>query len=156
MTYAGLLATATTLPAEVVNAPTGTNTITATTWTVLPTTTADATITNPSSVFGLFVQVSFGAWMLSNGNNTQATIGASGGLTFAAGPGTGGPAGWGEILYLGNTAGSSSWQMHSTFTCTIPAAASAVTFAWYAYRTSASGTCNVNYPVTRVTPLYYI
>ncbi len=154
MPYPGDKVVSLTLPSVVTGYGNGTNTISATSWTVLPTFTADATISNPSTTYNLLVLVSYGAWMSSTTNAVRACVGASGGINITPGVGSGGAVGQGEILYHGGTAVVTSH--HTSFTCVITAGSSAVTFSWYAYLDTAGGTQQVNYPTTRIVPLQFI
>lgn len=137
----------------------GTNSITATTFTDLPTTSCIAAVTNPHPTASLIVQVQFGAWMTVTTAADPAVRccpRVSGSLTLAAGIGSGGngPIGWGEIPLCGGIA-SNPQQMQGCGTYTLPASATPATFTMQAMRDSASGGQNVNYPTIRIIPLYY-
>ena len=156
MPFAGDKITALALPAEVTGYGNGTNTITATSFAVLPTFTADATITNPSATFNLKILVLYQARYLANG--VAGTIGcmtATGGISIAAGVGTGGAIGFGDLPYLPNQGNNNPFTIDSQITATIPPSVAAVTFQWQAYHDNASGTNQIIYPTTRVIPLYY-
>lgn len=157
MGFAGQIIVADELPAAQVAFGNGSNNIVSVnpTWAVLPTVTANAVITNPSATRNLVVDVRYSCWMVANGSNIRASLTASGGLTIPAGIGGGGATGWGQIVYLGNTGGAITQQRVGFYTCTIPAGAGAVTFAWQAFVDANTGTNQVNYPVTEVIPRYW-
>jgi hypothetical protein len=133
----------------------GTNTITATTFADLPTTTCIAAIANPHPTASLIVHVEFGAWMAASANSVRMCPRVSGSLVLAAGIGSGGngPIGWGEIPLAANSANPQQLQGCGTYT--LPASATPATFTMQAFRDSAAGTQNVNYPTLRIIPLYY-
>jgi hypothetical protein len=137
----------------------GTNSITATTFTDLPTNACVAAITNPHPTASLVVLVEFGGWL------TVTTLGdpavricprVSGSLTLAAGIGSGGngPIGWGEIPLTGGIS-TNPQQMQGCATYVLPASATPATFTMQALRDSASGGQNANYCTIRIIPLYY-
>jgi hypothetical protein len=131
----------------------GTNTITATSFTDLPTTSCVAAITNPHSTASLVCLVEFGAWMSTTANSVRCCPRVSGSTTIAAGIGAGGPLGWGEIPLAGNNANPQQCMGGATYT--LPASATAATFTMQAMRDSASGTQVCNYPTIRIIPLRY-
>jgi hypothetical protein len=133
----------------------GTNTITATTFTDLPTNTCVAAITNPHPTASLLVLVEFGCWAVASANAVRMCPRVSGSLTLAAGIGSGGngPIGWGEIPLTANTVNPQQVQGCANYT--LPASATPATFTMQAFRDSAAGTQNVNYPTLRIIPLYY-
>ena len=131
----------------------GTNIITATSFTDLPTTPCVAAITNPHPTASLVCLVEFGAWMNSTGSAVRACPRVSGSTTIAAGIGAGGPLGWGEVPLCGNNAYPQ--QMMGGATYTLPVSATAATFTMQAMRDSASGTQVCHYPTIRIIPLHY-
>lgn len=141
------------LPAVVTGYGNGTNTITATSWADLPTTTCTAAITNSHPTANLICFVEWGAWMVASANAVRCCPAVSGSITIAAGIGLGGPIGWGEIPVTGNAANPQ--QQIGGATYSLPASITAATFTMRAYRDSASGTQNVNYPTLRIIPLYF-
>ncbi len=131
----------------------GTNTVTATAWAVLPTNTVTAAITNPHPELPMLCLVTFGAWMSASANGVRAALDISGSLTIAPGIGGGAAIGWGEILFCG---ASTNNQYSGSFTIELPVSLTAATFKMHAYRDSATGTQQVNYPTIRVTPLRFV
>lgn len=141
------------LPAVVTGFGNGTNTITATSFTDLPTTSCTAAITNPHSTASMICFVGFGAWMHSTASAVRCCPRVSGSTTIAAGIGAGGPLGWGEVPITGNS--GNPQQMMGGATYTLPVSATAATFTMQAYRDSASGTQVCNYATIRIVPLYF-
>lgn len=143
------------LPDPVVGYLGGTNTFAgaASTWAAIPTSSPTAVITNPSATLDMLVEVSWGAWMSDTAGSLRLGLTASGGLTIAAGVGTGGPVGWGAVPLT-----SSSTSQHCRAACKlfIPAGAAAVTFQCQGYRSVASGTQSINYVLLEVTPLRFV
>lgn len=142
------------LPSIVTAFGNGTNTITSSTFAVLPTTTASASMTNPHPHAKLLVLAEWGAWLVGNSGtgDVRCCLQVSGSLVVAAGIGGGGPVGWGEVLYQQATGTA---QRHSACTYELPVSGSAATFDVYAMR-NGSGTVNCNYPTIRLTPLRYL
>jgi len=142
------------IPAPTAAYGNGTNTITATGFSVLPTTTVSASMTNPHPFANLLIFAEYGAWMVGNGatGDCRACLNVSGSLTISPGIGGGGPVGWGEVLYATL---STFQQKRAACTYELPPSATAATFALYAYR-NGSGTVQCNYPVVRLTPLRYV
>lgn len=141
------------LPDVVTGYGNGTNTITATSFAVLPTTTCTAAITNPHPTAAMLTLVTFGAWMSASANAVRCCPAVSGSLTIAAGIGGGGPIGWGEVPLCG---AATTNQYSGSFTVELPASANAATFSMQAYRDSATGTQACNYPTIRLVPLRYL
>lgn len=141
-----------TLPASQSVGGAGGNTITSITFAALPTTPLSLVVTNPSSVYNLEVDVTFGAWVAS-GNTAvqlQGGVAGSGGMTWAADSvGAGGPVSNGQVILTQNADAHSA---RNGFTVIIPAGAAAVTFTLQAKRTSASGTQIFNQPFLQVQP----
>jgi hypothetical protein len=131
----------------------GLNTVTATTFTDLPTTSCIAAITNPHPTLSMLTLVGFGAWMNASANAIRICPRVSGSITIAAGIGGGGPIGWGEIPETGS---ASNFQLSATYTVELPASATAATFTMQAHRDAAAGTQQVNYPTIRLVPLRYV
>jgi hypothetical protein len=131
----------------------GTNTITATSFTDLPTTSCVAAITNPHPTASLVCLVEFGAWLNATANTVRCCPRVSGSTTIAAGIGAGGPLGWGEVPLAGNNANPQQCMGGATYT--LPVSATAATFTMQALRDSAAGTQVCNYPTIRIIPLYY-
>ncbi len=131
----------------------GANTVVATAFAVLPTTTCTASITNPHPTASMLVLVTFGAWMSASANAVRCCPAVSGSVTIAAGIGGGGPLGWGEIP---ETGASTLSQFSASYTVELPASANAAVFSMQSYRDSASGTQKCDYPVIRLTPLRFI
>ena len=146
------------LPAVVTGFGNGTNAITATVFTVLPTNTCTAVITNPHPTASMICLVTFGAWMASNlaGNGVSCCPAVSGSVTYAAGTtGGGGPVDWGEIPYCVNT-GLTSQHHAGSATYILPASATPATFSMQAMRDTTTGSTQVcNYPTIRIIPLYF-
>lgn len=144
-----------TLP-DVVAGSGGTNTITATTFTDLPTNPCTVNITNPHATADMLVSVSFGAWIVLPASPafTRICPRVSGSVTIAAGLGSvgNGPVNWGMIP--GSTfVGTSQHAAHALYT--LPPGTA--TFTMQAYKDSAAaGTHQVNYAVIEVSPLRYL
>jgi hypothetical protein len=132
---------------------TGTNTITATSWAVLPSNTCTAAITNPHPEMALLVEVTYSAWMVATANGVRMALDISGSVTIAPGVGAGAAVGWGEIPFCG---AATTNQYAGSFTVELPVSTTAATFKVYAYRDAASGTQQVNYPTIRIKPLRFV
>lgn len=142
------------LPDPVAAHGNGINTITATTYTDLPTVTCIAAITNPHATRPMLVQVNYGAWITSSTNSVRMVPRTSGSVTIAAGSiGSGGPVGYGEIIRTGTT---EYQQYHAVYTVELPVSATAATFTMTALREAASGLQQVNYATIRLTPLRFV
>lgn len=129
----------------------GTNVITATTFSVLPTTTCTASITNPHPTANMLTLVAYGAWMVATTNDVRMALDISGVTVIAAGIGGGAAIGYGEIPIVS----SSTASMHRQATITVELAPGSTTFKTYGMRTT-SGTQNINYPTIRLVPLRYL
>jgi hypothetical protein len=144
------------LPAVVQSFGNGANTVTASAFSVLPTTTCSASITNPHPSARLLVMVTYGAWLIGNGATGDIRVcpNASGSLAISAGlsGGNGGAVGWGEVLYQTATGYN---QRSATITYELPVSASAAVFDIYAYRNGA-GTVKCDFPTLRIVPLRYL
>lgn len=131
----------------------GTNVVTATSFTDLPTTACIAAITNPHPTAAMIVEVHFGSWLTAGSNIfTRFCPRVSGSVTIAAGIGNGGPIGWGEVPGHSST---NKLQLMGMATYSLPASGTAATFTVQAYRDSASGTQNVDYPTLRIVPIRF-
>ena len=152
---AGALITGTdfALPSVVSAHGNGTNTITATAFTDLPTTACSAAITNPHPTASMLVLVAYGAWMSASANGVRCCPRVSGSVTIAAGIGAGGPIGWGEVPYCG---AATSNHFAASATYELPASATAATFTMQAYRDAAAGTQVCNYATLRLVPLRFL
>lgn len=146
-----------TIPDPVSNGANGSNTITSTSYAALPTTPISVSITNPSSVYRLLVDVRISAWMASTVTTVEltASVNGSGGMTFAAGS-TGNGHAVAQSENLLTTLGSTAQQYASSVPIIIPAGAAAVTLAMYAKRNSASGTQSLLQPVIRAIPMRFM
>jgi len=143
------------LPAAVTAYGAGQNTVTATSFADLPTYPCEGELTNPHPTLPLLVLVTYSAWMnCSAGVGVRAALAISGSTTVVAGIGGGAAAGWGEVLYEGDNGTNS--QHSASYTVELPVSANAATFTFQAYRDSASGTQQVNYPTLRLIPLRYV
>lgn len=131
----------------------GANTITATTYTDLPTTSCVAAITNPHPTASLLCRVEFGAWIHATANAIRFCPRVSGSVTIAAGIGLGGPLNYGEIPLTSNSGNPQHHEASAIYT--LPVSATPATFTLQAMRDSAAGTQTCSYPVLRITPLYY-
>lgn len=141
------------LPAEVVQVGSGTNTVTATSFGVLPTTGAVASIVNPHPSAKLKVRVSYSVIAsTSDGTGLWVCPGVTGSTAISPGAGGGGAAGLSEMIYTKDTAAKSH---QASFTVTLPISANAAVFTMQAYREAATGTQQVDHPVIRLTPIGY-
>jgi hypothetical protein len=148
--YAGQVVMADNLPAIVTAPPpASTNTITATSWAVLPGGSLTASITNPSGTKDMVVMITMAAKISASASDVRVCVGLSGGMTVAAGAVE--PS-WGNRLWSGSSGLIAS---SSSFPIVIPAGASAVTVTMYAYRASATGTQQCDYPTLILTPLRF-
>ncbi len=137
----------------------GSNTITLTTFSALPTTPISTNVTNPSSTHDMLVLVTISAYMASTAAATecQAALSATGGLSITAGS-TGGNG----VLALGEnlltTVGSISSANHfsQTIPVTIPAGAATVTFAFFGRRSNTSNACYILQPAIRAVPIRFL
>lgn len=129
----------------------GSNTVTATSWTDLPTYTCVASVTNPHPTADLLCLVTWGAWMSASANGVRMCPRVSGSTTIAAGI-SGIALGWGQIP----RALVEYTQMQGTGYVALPASATAATFTLQAYRESASGTQIVAYPAMIIVPLRFL
>ena len=141
------------LPAVVTGYGNGSNTITATSWTVLPTNTCTAAITNPHPTAAMRILCTYGGWLSASANDVRMMPAVSGSVTIAAGVGTS-AAGWGEVPMADSAAGYA--QIQGSFTYDLPVSGTAATFSMQAYRSSGSGTQVVAYPVIRLIPICYV
>lgn len=142
------------LPDVVTGYANGSNTITATTFTDLPTTACTASITNPHPTASMLVLVEFGGWVTAGSSiGTRFCPRVSGSTTIAAGIGGGGAIGWGEIPYSNST---SKLGLRGSFTVELPVSANAAVFTMQAYRDSASGTQTIEYATIRLTPVRFV
>lgn len=130
--------------------------ISATSFAALPNA-VSVSITNPSADFDMLVDVTASAWM-TNGtsSNVQLGVAASGGMSFAAsGFGSGGAIANSDNGIVG---GGATVAQQINFPVTIPAGASAVTFALQALRSGGTTSTlpSVNYPTLRVKPRRFV
>lgn len=140
------------LPDEVVvDIGLDTNLITATAFAALPKPVA-GTITNPSSTYALLVDVVVQAWVTASASDVRVSVAASGGVTFPATPGSGGPRAFGEVM-IGGTV---TTKQHLDFSVEIPPGAAPVTFQVQAMRSAATGTQTVNYTTMRIKPRRFL
>lgn len=136
------------------NGVNGLSGIPATTFTDLPTVPCIVQITNPHPTAPMLCLVSLSAWMTNDSGSLRICPRVSGSVTIAAGIGGGGPAGWGEIPFLGVTGYSTR---SGTWTVELPASTTPATFTVQAYREGAAGTTQqVNYPTLRIVPLRFL
>lgn len=149
MGYAGQLLIADELPAIVNTVGANGNTITATSWAVLPGGSVTAVMTNPSATRNLVCWLDFGAEATASASDVRMAVGLSGGMTVL--PGAVEPS-WAYRVW---TATASVGTYTMSIPITIPAGASAVTATLYAYRPVASGTQNIGYPSLTWIPLHY-
>jgi hypothetical protein len=129
----------------------GTNTVTATSWAVLPSNPVTVSITNPHPDADMLCLVTYGAWMSATASDVRLALDISGALSVPPGVGGGGAKGWGQVPM---TSVSTAQQFSASFPVALPPGTT--TFKAYAYRPAASGTQAVNYPVIDVTPQRYV
>lgn len=140
-----------TLPDPARGAGSGTNSITATSWAVLPSSTCTATVENPHPSASMLCIVTYGAWLVATASDVRVSVDISGALTIGPGIGAGGIQGWGEILL---SAIATAGQYSATFDVEVPPGTTV--FKQYAYRTAATGSQSVNYPTLRVIPVRFL
>jgi len=133
----------------------GVNTITATTFTDLPTIACSVALTNPHATRSLLCRVDYGAWISTSTVSVRVCPRISGSLTVAAGIGTNAPTGYGQLI-RGNSGSTTYQQLAASYTVTLPVSATAATFTLQAHRESASTTIQVNYATLDITPLRYV
>lgn len=152
----------TTLPAVVTTANSGTNvfaagTGTANVWFNLPTTTCNASITNPHATKDMLVDITVGAWLITATSGVDVRLGfaISNGITAAAGPGLSNvsPPGWGLVPLNANPSASVSFGC--SYSGVIPAN-STVTFTGQSMFSSTTGQKQCNYPTIQITPIRYL
>lgn len=144
------------LPAGVNVGGVGSNIITSLTFAALPSSPLSGAVTNPSSVYDLECDVTFGAWVAAGATTMQlqAGVALSGGMSVAADSlGSGGVVSTGQLILTQNVDPHSA---QSSFRVVIPAGAAAVTFTSQAKRTVASGTSIYNAPYLTVQPRRFI
>ena len=141
-----------TFPSVVTAYGSGTNTITSTTFAVLPTTTCTAAITNPHPTLSMLTLVTYGAWMAATSNDVRMALDISGSITVAAGISASAAVGYGEIPICSTTP---TGHYGASFTIELPVSVTAATFKTYAMRTT-SGTQTCNYPTIRLIPLRFV
>ena len=125
------------------------NTITATSFTDLPSTCSVA-ITNPHPTAGMLVRVDYGAWVLTTTVVCRICPRISGSLTVAPGIGSNAPSGYGQLIRaLGDY-----HQFGAGYYAELPPGTA--TFTITAYRESASTTVQVNYATLDVVPIRYL
>lgn len=134
----------------------GSNNITLTTYSVLPTTPVSCSMTNPSSTHDMLCMVSISAFLTSAGSATelQAALNATGGVSITAGAtGGSGALALGEHLL---TVLTGAHQQQSWIPVVIPAGAAAVTFALYARRNNTTNACTLLQPAIRCVPFRFM
>lgn len=134
----------------------GTNTISATTWAVLPTNPVSASISNPHPSLSLLVDCYYGGWLIGAGvssGGVRAGIDISGSVAISPGVGAGAAVGWGEILFNQT---SQPVQCHSMITVELPVSTTAAVFAMHAYRDASGSGWQVNYPTIRLVPRRFV
>lgn len=133
--------------------------------TIAPTSTSFATLpspgplsvsfTNPSSVYSLWVDLEFQAWVAGGGagaTTMQVGVAASGGMTWAANGFTtdgSGPVANGDNIFQGS---AQATLVKAGYPVLIPAGAAAITFTMHALRSNTSNAVACNYPILRVKP----
>lgn len=137
------------VPDPVVGAGASTNTVTATSWAVLPTNPATVDLTNPHASATLLCLVAYSAWLSSTTAGwVQAGIQLSGDTTLAApGPGDG-------IGDLCAAYATQTW-VHQTGIVPVELEPGTTTCDIVA-RGSGTGTQQCDYPVVRILPQRYI
>lgn len=145
------------LPDDVAGFVNSTIAVTATSFATLPSPGPLAiSITNPSSVYNLEIDVTFSAWMTVGATTTSVTAGiqGSGGMTWAAaGFGSGGPIANSDNLF---TNSAQFVQQAGHFPVIIPAGAAALTLTMHAFRSNTGASAAVNYPTLRAKPRRFI
>ena len=129
----------------------GTNTVTATSWTDLPTTACTIDVENAHPTDDMVVLVEWGGWLHATANGVRICPRVSGSVTIAAGIGSSGPIGWGSVPQTSNS-GNPQQKRGSAVYVLPPGTA---TFTMQAYRDSAAGTQTANYCTLRAIPLRY-
>lgn len=131
----------------------GANSITATTFSVLPATTCTAAVTNPHPTASMLTMVCYGAWMSSStASECRMSLDVSGAVTIAAGVGGGAAAGWGEIPVSASTQPNA----HRQAVITVELPPGTTTFKVYGMRVAASGTHRIDHPTVRLVPLRFL
>lgn len=131
----------------------GTNTITATSFTDLPTTPCSVSITNPHASADLLVMVAYGAYVSTTTVACRVCPRISGAITVAAGIGTNAPTGGGQVIRAISSGATQYEQFAATYFAELPPGTS--TFTMQSYRESASTTIQVNYATLDIVPLSY-
>lgn len=141
------------LPDRVSAHANGTNTITATSFTDLPTIACSVSITNPHATANMLVLVTYGAWISTSTVSVRVCPRISGAMTVGAGIGTNAPTGYGQLIRANASATTYAQYAASYFAELVPGTS---TFTVQAYRESASTTIQVNYATLDVVPLNYV
>jgi hypothetical protein len=142
------------LPDVVAEYGNGTNTITATSFSALPSFPCKSSITNPHPGASMLCIVAFGAWGLASANDVRLALRVSRAEQdyINAGIGAGASVGWGEIPAEALTTTSS---MFATVTVSLDPSSLPYAFEVQALRTTA-GTQDIRYATLRIIPLRYI
>ena len=135
--------------------------VTATSFAAIPSGTGVVSITNPSTVAALLVDVRFGAWLTctTQSDYIRASVANNGGDVAVTGtPGGGGLTSWGQILHHATAAGTIvavTTKQHSSFTIQVPAG-DTLSLQMVAMRNDASASVAAYYPFLELLPLRYV
>lgn len=144
-----------TLPDVVAEYGNGTNSITSTSFAVLPTTPVTAQIYNPHPYSSMLCIVGFGCWANAATNDVRVSLRVKRAEQeyIAAGIGAGASIGYGEIPA---TLLSTLNHFHAVVTCELEPSPNPYVFQIYAMRAAAAGTQDVRYATIRIVPLRYV
>lgn len=131
----------------------GVNTITATSFTDLPTIACSVAITNPHASANMLVLVNYGSWVSTSTVAVRICPRISGAMTVAAGIGANAPTGYGQMI-RGNSGSTTYAQFSASYYAELVPGTS--TFTLQAYRESASTTIQTNYCTLDIIPIRYV
>lgn len=145
------------MPTPVYEYGNGINSITSLGFTYLPTTPLSVTISNPNPYREMVCQVCYGGWgyISAGGNGFRVSTWLTRSLIGIGGPTPDplGPAGWGEVIFVANTAVT---QFQVCYTTKLEVSPIPYVIYQLAYRDGGAGTQTWEYATLRVIPLYYV
>lgn len=140
------------LPDRVSAHANGINTISATSFTDLPTIACSVSITNPHASANMLVAVHYAAWISTTTVSVRVCPRISGAMTVAAGIGANAPSGYGQMIR--SNAVTAYGQYAATYYAELVPGTS--TFTLQSHRESASTSPQVNYATLDIVPMNYV
>ena len=143
------------MPSPVTASGASSNTITATSWADIPSTSVTLNITLPAR---MRVSVAFSAWMSLVAGTTSSDLRCDWKCVDSSGTVVRGEAdsGWGAILYQSVAVGAPTLVTSRASNVMVDLNAGTYTFTLRAYRSGSGGTMNLNYPRLEVFPVCYL